>query len=345
MGSLSSAERQIVEIVKALRREPAVLILDEPTAALTEAEEKRLAASMRAVRNNGQAILFVTHRLAEVFELADRVTVLRGGKVVMTAAVSDTSQEELVRAITGRDLKQKWNLMISILSSVETSKILRFGGWSPRALVLSTLRFLRGQVLGVFGLVGSGRTELLEAIFGVRKRRYGIVEVSGRAVVGNAPAESIAAGLALVPSDRLRSGIIATMRADDNILLPKFGSLAYIKTWRNRYAEFQILTSAFKMLRVTPSTPGLEARRFSGGNQQKLVVGRWLSHDAKCKVMLLDEPTNGVDVGGRAELYDAIRVFAERGRLGHRHFLRTKRAVADFQPNPCTSARSRSTML
>jgi ribose transport system ATP-binding protein len=311
VGSLGSAERQIVEIIKALRREPAVLILDEPTAALTEAEQKILAAAINAARNDGNAILFVTHRLAEVFELADRVTVLRGGNVVLSAAVGDVSHEELVRAITGRELRRIANDSFS--ENGETPIVLTVRGLIAPGIGPIDLTVRRGQVLGVFGLVGSGRTELLEAIFGARNRRFGNIEVSGLTVRGNGPPDAIAAGIALVPSDRLRSGLIASMRADENVLLPRFTSLAFLNVWRNRSAESRAVASTFEALRVAPPIPELEARRFSGGNQQKLVVGRWLSEDTKCRVILLDEPTNGVDVGGRSELYSTIRAFAESG--------------------------------
>jgi ribose transport system ATP-binding protein len=312
VGSLGSAERQIVEIAKALRRQPAVLILDEPTAALTEAEAKRLVAVLRAVRGDGEAILFVTHRLAEVFELADRVTVLRGGKVVLTGRVSDVSREQLVQAITGRDLGSGHR------PGGASSHAGQANGLEVRGLVAPgigpiDIALPKGQVLGVFGLVGSGRTELLEAIFGVRKRRSGTVAVAGRILGRDGVTEAIAAGLALVPSDRLRNGVLTEMRADDNILLPKFSPLSRFGVWRNRAAESEDVASVFKGLSVRPATAALEARGFSGGNQQKLVVGRWMSRHASCSVLLLDEPTNGVDVGGRSELYDAIRTFAERG--------------------------------
>jgi ABC-type sugar transport system ATPase subunit len=311
VGSLGGAERQIVEIAKALRRRPAVLILDEPTAALTEAEAERLAGILRGVRAEGQAILFVTHRLAEVFDLADRVTVLRGGKVVLTGLVRDVSREDLVRAIAGRNVMPR-SPAPGTAGAAKAANGLEVRGLVAPGVGPIDITVPSGQVLGIFGLVGSGRTELLEAVFGARKRRSGTVSVAGRPLAGGVT-EAIAAGLALVPSDRLRNGVIAAMRADDNVLLPKFSPLARLALWRNRVAEREDLASVFEGLDVRPAMPALEAQGFSGGNQQKLVVGRWMSRHAKCSVILLDEPTNGVDVGGRSELYDAVRAFAGRG--------------------------------
>jgi ribose transport system ATP-binding protein len=314
LSNVGNAELQVVEIVKALRRRPAVLILDEPTAALSEDEATRLGVYMRRLREQGLPLLFVTHRIAEVFELADRVTVLRGGRVVLSASVSELSRAQVVAAVAGDRGEASTSTTSTRSSGAALLRVRHLvgGGIGPLDLDLA-----EGEILGVFGLVGSGRTELLETLFGARGMRTGTISIADEPVNLRRPGAAVAAGMALVPSDRFRNSVLVTMRAGDNILLPSFKRLARLGTLRRRARERRLFTQIASRLDLQPPESQLEAGRFSGGNQQKLVLGRWLLSGDECRILLLDEPTQGVDVGARAELYAAIREFvgSRRGAI------------------------------
>jgi ribose transport system ATP-binding protein len=312
LSGVGNAELQVVEIVKALRREPAVLILDEPTAALTEAEAKRLGGHMRTLREQNLALLFVTHRLAEVFELADRVTVLRGGRVVLSGRVEDMSRADLVAAIAGRSLASDRGAPRRM--NGHGASVMRARGLVAPGIGPIDVHVAPGEILGVFGLVGSGRTELLETLFGARPVAGGEVWVGDRRVRLRHPGDAVAAGIALIPSDRLRKSVFPTLSAADNVLLPSFARLSRAGTWRRRGGERRVFAQAATRLNLQPARHDLEAQRFSGGNQQKLVLGRWLESGDNCRVLLLDEPTQGVDVGARSELYRGVRDFVRDGR-------------------------------
>ncbi len=312
LARLGNAELQIIEIVKALRKAPKALILDEPTAALTEAETQRLGAHMRTLKEEGLPLLFVTHRLAEVFDFADYVTVLRGGKVVVSAPVSGVSRRDLVQAIVGGAADQA-PVGPYGEREAEATPLLEVRGLLASGIGPLDMTVPRGAILGIFGLVGSGRTELLECLFGARPIAAGTITIEGRNVSLRAPASAVAAGIALVPSDRLRKGMFPTLRASDNMLIATFGRYAQGGVVRRRRLESHSFHTVAAQLDLQPLRADLEGRRFSGGNQQKLVLGRWLQRRASCKLLLLDEPTQGVDVGARSELYAAIRQFAHGG--------------------------------
>jgi len=304
---LSGAGLQLVEIMKALVSEPRVLILDEPTAALTADEAATLADQCRRLRDTGLAIVYVTHRLGEVFELADRVTVLRGGEVALTARVAETTPAQLVDTIAGRTV------------STDTAEaragtgppVLEVQGLVSAGIGPIDLEVRAGEVVGVYGLLGSGRTELLETVLGAQPRTGGEVRIDGRPVRYRRPAEAVADGVALVPSDRLRKGVFLTLPGADNVLLPTYRRFARFGFLRRRAAEGASFTALARRLALHPLTGAIPGRSYSGGNQQKLVVGRWLS--TECRLLLLDEPTQGVDVGARSDLYASLRAVAAAG--------------------------------
>lgn len=308
LSSLGNAGLQAVEIAKALRTRPRVLILDEPTAALSEKEAETLGRQMLELKKQNLPLLYVTHRLAEVFALADRVTVLRGGRVVLSGAVKDFSREDLVGAIAGERIARgrPSARTEAPVPAVEIRGLLA-AGIGPVDLDIR-----KGEVLGVFGLVGSGRTELLETIFGTHRCFAGSITIDGKPCPIGSPPASVAAGVALVPSDRLRKSIIASLSAGENMLLPVYRSLsAFGIRWRSR--ERASFDTAVGRLNLQPPRIDLEARRFSGGNQQKLVIARWLNEIRRCRLLMLDEPTQGVDVGARRDIYAAIRASAAAG--------------------------------
>ena len=256
LTTVGNAELQVIEIVKALHRDPGVLILDEPTAALTEAEARRLGAHMKRLREHGLPLLFVTHRLAEAFELADRVTVLRGGRVVLTGRVGEVSKDDVVVAIAGRSLDRS---AAGGSDCVASRPILRADGLLAPGIGPIDLEVGAGEVLGVFGLVGSGRTELLETLFGARRLDGGSVWMGDERLRLRRPDDAVEAGLALVPSDRLRKSVFPTLQAGENVLLPSLARLSRfgIRRRRRERAAFDEIT---KGLNLQPPRRDLEAR-------------------------------------------------------------------------------------
>lgn len=309
LSSLGNAGLQTVEIAKALRTAPKVLILDEPTAALSEKEAEALGEQMLKLKEQNLPLLYVTHRLAEVFALADRVTVLRGGEVVLSGLVRDLSRDDLVAAIAGESIaRQRPPPPTGPKRTMVEVRGLLAAGAGPLDLDLR-----EGEVLGVFGLVGSGRTELLETLFGSHRAFAGAVTIDGQPVRTGSPGDAVAAGIALVPSDRLRKSIIGQLTARENMLLPSFYRLA-VGVLRNPLAEKKAFEASAAALNLQPPRGDLQARRFSGGNQQKLVIARWLNDTISCRLLMLDEPTQGVDVGARRDIYAAIRASADAGK-------------------------------
>jgi ribose transport system ATP-binding protein len=309
LSTLGNAGLQAVEIAKALRTRPNVLILDEPTAALSEKEAEALGEQMLKLKQQNLPLLYVTHRLAEVFALADRVTVLRGGEVVLTGLVKDVTRDDLVAAIAGASIRrERPPPPEGVRPTAVAVRGLLAAGIGPIDLDIR-----RGEVLGVFGLVGSGRTEMLEALFGSHRMFAGEVRIDGARIRTSSPGDAVVAGVALVPSDRLRKSIIGQLSAGENMLLPSFYRLA-VAALRNPLAEKRAFDASARRLSLQPPRADLQARRFSGGNQQKLVIARWLNDTISCRLIMLDEPTQGVDVGARRDIYAAIRASADAGK-------------------------------
>lgn len=306
--SLGVGQKQLVEIAKAMRHRPDVLVLDEPTAALGEREARLLGQQLRRLKKEGPAILYVSHLLSEVFEIADRVTVLRDGERVLTGSIEDLSPREVIAAIAPRGGTGSRPQRSAPAKGETVLELSEFAapGVGPVDLTVGA-----GEVVAIFGLLGSGRSELLEGLYGIRGRTSGRVGVEGRPFVPRSARASLERGLALVPAERGRQGIFATMSALDNLLIPYFGKLARL-SWRNRPKERRYFAELGRRLRLKPANAKAEAWTYSGGNQQKLVVGRWLGEESNAHLLLLDEPTQGIDVGARADLYALVRQFARQ---------------------------------
>ncbi|WP_131114395.1 sugar ABC transporter ATP-binding protein [Lichenihabitans psoromatis] len=312
LSSLGNAGLQAVEIAKALRTKPKVLILDEPTAALSEREAETLGHHLKELKKQSLPLLYVTHRLAEVFALADRVTVLRGGRVVLSGLVAEYDRDALVGAIVGEQI-DRGRPKAQAGKNANREPVLRVEGLLAAGIGPMNLTVGAGEVVGVFGLVGSGRTEMLEALFGHRPAAAGKVALDGRPITLGDPKRAVAAGLALVPSDRLRKSILGPLSAGENVLLPSYARIGVLGA-RRRAAERVVFQQAAGRMDLRPSRIDLEAKRFSGGNQQKLVIARWLNAVQDCRVLMLDEPTQGVDVGARRDIYRALADTAAAGR-------------------------------
>jgi ribose transport system ATP-binding protein len=307
MNRLSVALTQIVEIAKATTWGAKVLFLDEPTSSIPEREVDRLYSVVRKLKQQGVAMLYTTHRMAEIQELADQVVVLRDGQLVLDTPLAETTEDAIVRAMIGRDLGD----LFPDTQPRSTEVGLRVSGLRlERGGPAVDLTVHKGEILGLGGLVGAGRTEIVEALFGICHSVDGSVEVNGSPVIRNAPAHAIRAGVALVPEDRKGAGLVLTRSVLDNGSLPHLSSFSvagWLQGRRRRSAVEKATKSVSLRARSLDQTVGT----LSGGNQQKVVLARWLTHNTN--VLLLDEPTRGVDVGARGEIYSIIRDLAASG--------------------------------
>jgi ribose transport system ATP-binding protein len=300
VGRLSVARRQMIEIAKALASEPRILILDEPSAVLAGEDLERLFELIRALRADGVLVLYVSHRLEEVMEIADRVTVIKDGRIVDTRTPAETSPDEIVRQMAGRRLEQ-----VFPPRRPEPGRELLAVDGLARAGVFEdvSLQVRAGEVVGMFGLVGSGRTELAECLFGAARASAGEIRIDGKPVTLRSPKEAIAAGLALVTEDRKDTGLVLDMCVRDNAGLATMGKA---RRWGllDRSRQSAMVSAVVAELDIRPRGLDRPVRHLSGGNQQKVVLTKWLL--SKPRVLILDEPTRGVDVATRVELYRMI---------------------------------------
>ena len=308
--TLSPGEKQLVEVARALGTEVRVLIMDEPTSSLTQRETERLYEVIDSLRELGVSILYISHRLAEVKRCADRVVVLRDGRNAGELAKADITHDNMVRLMVGRDMKQFYPKVRR--SGVGGEPVLSLRGVryrnGPDTPV--TLDVRAGEILGMAGLVGAGRTELAEAVFGVRPLAAGEVLLDGRPLRIGGPADAIAAGVLLVPEDRRLHGLVLAEGVGFNLSLPNLGRLGSWLGVRRR-AEAELHRTWIDRLRVRTPSAAQPVGLLSGGNQQKVVYGKWLARGPK--VLILDEPTRGVDVGAKAEIYGLIDELAGKG--------------------------------
>lgn len=311
---LGAGQRQLVEIAKALRKKARVLILDEPTAALAEAEARRLLELVRQLRREGIGVVYISHRLEEVFALADRVTVLRDGATVGTRAAADATREVLIRDMVGREIGDLFPRRAPNPGPVrlEARGLSAEGeGGSVKRLSDVSFSVRAGEVLGIGGLMGAGRTELMMHLFGAWGRRAGgELRLDGETLAARTTWDALAAGLALVTEDRRRHGLIIDQSVGFNLSLSTLKSLVR-GGLLDFHSEAELNERDRADLRI--KTPSLDARvgGLSGGNQQKVLVGR--ARRSGPKVLLLDEPTRGVDVGAKVEIYELINRLTEKG--------------------------------
>lgn len=305
---LPVADQQSVEIAKAISLDAQVLIMDEPTAALSPKEVEELFNLVRRFRDEGVAILFVSHRLEEVFELADRVTVLRDGTHVTTAPASELTPDDLIRHMVGRAVdssSQKEKADIGDVA-LEVQNLGRTGAFHEVSFELR-----QGEILGFAGLIGAGRTEVARVIFGIDQADEGEVKLDGRQVTIDTPAKALGHGLAYVPEDRRQQGLVMDFSLAKNQTLPilrRISSMGLI----NRTREQSIAEDFSERLQVRAASVNQAAEALSGGNQQKIVLAKWLATEPS--VLILDEPTRGVDVGAKAEIHRIISGLAAEGK-------------------------------
>ena len=304
---LRIAEQQIVEIARALLRNARILVMDEPTAALSEQEAERLFAIIRELKTRGIGIIYISHRLPEVFALADRVQVLRDGANVGVWPIAEVMRSQLIERMVGRPIVDEFPRRRS------TPGEPRFVVDGLRAGRVRDVSFAirRGEVLGLTGLVGAGRTETARAIFGADPREAGAIRLDGRALTIRTPRDAIRAGIGLLPEDRKSQGLVLDHAVRDNFSLPSLGSLSRAGVVRQRM-EQEAFRQHADAVRLRCADPRQPAGQLSGGNQQKLVLAKWLAR--RCEALLFDEPTRGIDVGAKYEIYTLINDLAAQGK-------------------------------
>jgi len=307
LGSrLTAAQRQLVEILRALTTQARVIAFDEPTSSLTEHEVEALFALINRLRAQGLAIVYVSHRLREIFRLADRIAVLRDGTLVGVRAAADTGESEIVRMMVGRDL----STMFSRQHAATDRVVLDVEQVTTDDVRDVSLRVRAGEVVALAGLVGAGRSELARALAGDLPIRSGEVRVEGKAVHMRQPADAVTAGIGLAPEERKAQALFLSRSVRDNATLAVLWRLRRLRFIR-RAAERKVAREYTDRLRVRTPSIEHEVRKLSGGNQQKVVLARWLAR--KPKVLILDEPTRGIDVGAKAEIYHIIDDLAAAG--------------------------------
>jgi rhamnose transport system ATP-binding protein len=308
MGEFSVAQQQMVAVARALSFKARLVILDEPTASLSAKEAAVLHRLIRQLKSNGVSVLLVSHRLDEVLELSDRVTVLRDGKYVETRRVREWTREGLIKSMVGRDLTESHR---ASSESTTGSVMLRVVGLGRTGLFDDVcLEVREGEVLGLGGLVGAGRSEVVETLFGCQRADHGTVEVAGKRLPDGSVRAAIAAGVALVPEDRQTQGLVLDLSVGQNIVLTVRARLARWG-WIDAGSERTIAGEQMSALAVKAASSSIAARSLSGGNQQKVVLGKWLA--TRPKVLILDEPTRGVDVGAKAEIHRLVKELAAAG--------------------------------
>ena len=306
--ALSMPEQQLVEIACAIGAGARIVIMDEPTASLTRREQDRLFAVVREMRAGGTGVIYISHRLEEIFSLADRVTVLRDGGSVGTQDVRDVTEAGLIKLMVGREI----SLLYPPAGSPPGAVVLDVRRLGCAASGLQDISFAvhAGEILGLAGLVGAGRTELARVLFGLPPADAGEISLNGRRIHPRSPAEAVAHGIAYVPEDRRRHGVVLEMSVAQNMTMAIHSRL-FPAAWLRFGAEQSLALEYIRDLAVKCPGPGTPGGSLSGGNQQKVSLARWLA--TKPKLLILDEPTQGVDVGAKSEIHRLIRQLAQQG--------------------------------
>jgi ribose transport system ATP-binding protein len=309
IDSLSIGQRQLVEILKALSNDSKLMIMDEPTASLNMKESKLLFEIIKGLREKGVSILYISHRMEEVFDLSDRVTVLRDGEKISLLERDEISPERIISLMIGRDLSQS-EYEDSVLKSVEGDVILEVENLtSDRKFSDISFNLKKGEVLGISGLVGSGRTEIVRAIYGADEFNSGTVRFDGREIKPSVK-QSIDLGFGFVPEDRREQGVFMPLSIGDNICASNFDKYTRFG-FVNEKAESALANDGVDLVSIKPKDPDYTVGNLSGGNQQKVVLAKWLVRDLS--ILIIDEPTAGIDVGAKDEIYSIINKLAEQG--------------------------------
>ncbi|QOK25652.1 sugar ABC transporter ATP-binding protein [Cytobacillus oceanisediminis] len=306
-GELSVGQQQMIEIARAIAAETEVLIMDEPTAALTDREIETLFTVINQLRREGVAIIYISHRMEEIFRMCDRITVLRDGQSIGTKITSETDFEEIVKMMVGRELGERFPERTAeiggdrfVVEDLSLEGIFNNISFNVR----------KGEILGVAGLMGAGRTEIMETIFGARKKKNGRIYMDGKELNIRKPHHAIAAGIGFITEDRKDEGLVLGLTVRENLAIPNLKKLSKSAVIQKQ-KEKQWTEEMIQKLRIKTSGPEQEVKSLSGGNQQKVVFGKWLGTEPK--LLILDEPTRGVDVGAKKEIYSIMNELTEKG--------------------------------
>jgi rhamnose transport system ATP-binding protein len=305
--NLSTAQRHMVEIAKALSIDAEVVIMDEPTSALTLKEVEDLYKIINQLRKDGKAILFISHKFDEIFNICDVFTVYRDGKYIDSGKISESSIDSIVKMMVGRSLdkmfpKEKTEISSTIL---EVKELCRSGVFKDISFSLR-----KGEILGFFGLVGAGRTEIMRVIFGIDKKNSGDIYIEGKKVVINSPESAMKQGIALIPEDRQDQGVIQDMSITHNISLPQIDDMSSFRIL-NRAKEDTLTHTYGSLMEIKAANWNVNANTLSGGNQQKVVIAKWLATNPS--ILIMDEPTKGIDVATKAAVHSFVSAMAVKG--------------------------------
>jgi len=307
ISRLSVSHQQMVELAKAVAQKPRILILDEPSAVLSQEELKRLFALIKRLKKESTLIIYISHRLHEVFEIADRITVLKDGETIGTVLPQQTTENQLIKMMVGRPLEAIYPQRKSQPSAIflEVKNLSRTGTFSDVSFSLG-----RGEILGMFGLVGSGRTDVARCIFRAETPDSGSIRIDGKSVKLKSPHDSVQRNIAMLTEDRKRDGLIMSCSICDNVGL---ATMDQVSRWKllMRRKQKELVQSKVQEMSIRPAQLTRLVRELSGGNQQKVVLAKWLLSNAK--LLILDEPTRGVDVATKVEIYHLIGELADEG--------------------------------
>lgn len=306
IGSLSVGQQQMIEIAKSLLSEVSLLVMDEPTAALTDRETESLFQMIASLKKEGVGIVYISHRMEEIFRVTDLITVMRDGIVVDTKPTAETNPAELVKKMVGRDIDDYYPAKAAELGEL----VFEVENLSGECFKDISFQVRRGEILGFSGLMGAGRTEVMRAIFGLDKRTAGRIRLNGQDIQVTNPVQAIRAGIGFLTEDRKEEGLILDFSIKDNMTLPSHKDFSKNGFFDDKTSR-DFVQKMIDRLRIKSGRPEMVVGNLSGGNQQKVVLAKWIG--IAPKVLILDEPTRGVDVGAKREIYQLMNELAERG--------------------------------
>jgi ribose transport system ATP-binding protein len=313
---LKVGQQQLVEIAKALYSNASVIIMDEPTSAISDSEVENLFSIIHELKKDGKTIVYISHKFKELFTIADHYVVLRDGSTVDAGDMKNVTQEKLIHKMTGREISLQHNTKtiseIDELLSVNNLSLQHPSLKSTNILKNISFNLKKGEILGIYGLMGAGRTELMESIFGLHsKSSRGEIAVEKNKIEIKSPVDAIHAGIALVPEDRKHQGLVLNQSVVKNISLAILHQLQKAGIMLNRSRESNLAAEYIKRLSIKTPSDKIEVKNLSGGNQQKIVIAKWLARNPK--ILLLDEPTRGIDINAKAEIYNLMTLLAAKG--------------------------------
>lgn len=312
LNELTVSQMQSVEIAKALSKRSKIMIMDEPTSSLTSSEVRVLFGIIRELTEKGMAIIYISHKMDEILEISDEITIMRDGQYVGTWPASEMTNASIIRHMVGRELKSLYPEKTNVVEDEVVLKIENFTSPNPLSFKDCNLELKRGEILGVGGLVGAQRTELFEAVYGIRDHIDGKLKKDGKEIVINSPKDAIRNGIALLTEDRRATGIFGVLSVRDNTAIASLNNYVSKGGLLNQGKVDRLVDESIKRLSI--KTPGLETqiKSLSGGNQQKVIISRWLANNPD--ILILDEPTRGIDVGAKYEIYQIINNLAAEGK-------------------------------